>query len=80
MLRALQAEIAEIQATDTAPLVHPSILFSKRQTNNHFSKLSVKTSLPKFVTLNLKKVGSCDTIPAFALLSAFGFTVFDMFD
>lgn len=47
LLRALQAEIAEIQATDTAPLVHPSILFSKRQTrNNHFSKLSVKTSLP----------------------------------
>lgn len=62
----LQAEILETQATARVPLVHANILLSERTRNNHFSKLSVKTSMPQCVALNLKWL---DLVILFLLLT-----------
>lgn len=61
-------------ATAIAPLVHSGLFFKKDKEQSFF--LTIKTSLPKLVALNLVK----EELPTFGLVSAFGFRVFDTFN
>lgn len=61
-------------ATAIAPLVYSGVLFFKKDKEQSFF-LTIKTSLPKLVALNLVK----EELPTFGLVSAFGFRVFDTF-